>query len=456
MAPTLSIHESHQAELDLQGSAENPPRAAGITVDDDTDMILEVPNGHPPQTTMINPSETALAFNGHPLNSATFHESPFFGAFPHIGYHPAANYSHLTPDIASPWGVVNSEGVIDAMSQPSLQHSNFIGAFDTYVDATNQFVTPVNDVLSNSAPFHADGFDGTSSGFQLPLDMIDTTVSQDVANLNSNSIREVWNLPTNLQPDCSFSGAANELLNFESSNSGALPMSYGPYADPLSNSLNTALTGHNGVCDLSENIFPNTQQPTGFVGPIGDAKLNNDHSIYPAGTAKEPTNLSSSFAPEYEMVSWAAETPLTDMVLRKQEPTTQRCAQLLQAQVQSTADIRDITAPVVCGPERPFQNPSRQVSKRSRKMQAPTSESRSLATQKKREKRKDRQLSRFLSRTRIPQDRIAVFGECARPTVKKRGEGTQKAARERGTCTRCHIHHLRVSVQSPLIIHQSS
>ena len=151
------------------------------------------------------------------------------------------------------------------------------------------------------------------------------------------------------------------------------------------------------------------------------------------------------------MVSWATGPPSTDVTLRQREPTTQLSASSLEFEPQSSAEIPINTAFIAYGPGRPPQNPSRQVSKRSRKMPTSASESRSLATLKKREERKDRQLSRLASRTRIPEDRIGAFGECTRYTVQKRGKGTQKAARKRGTCTRCHLYHLRVSFECSLI-----
>ena len=145
-----------------------------------------------------------------------------------------------------------------------------------------------------------------------------------------------------------------------------------------------------------------------------------------------------------------------EIALRPLEPITHPLVPSLQVSTDSSVNKPGEDPSIIYGPERPPQKSSRQLSKRSGRIQKPACGSKSLAAQKKPEERVKLALSRLTDRVGMPENSMGFFGTCAPSRAKKRGKGTQKRARKRGTCIRCHILHFTVRRQFWHAIYPSS
>lgn len=220
---------------------------------------------------------------------------------------------------------------------------------------------------------------------------------------------------------------------------------------------NVPLNGQDALYDPSGDIFPIMQQPTEFAGQGGVTSLeNHGHSVYTVGSSTTPNHLVSPYPMGDPMLLYAAGAPSMEIALRPLEPITHPLVPSLQVSTDSSVNKPGEAPSIIYGPERPPQKSSRQLSKRPRRIQKPACGSKSLATQKKSEERVKLALSRLKDRVGMPENSMGFFGTCVPSSAKKRGKGTQKRARKRGTCIRCHILHFTVRRQFWHAIYPSS
>lgn len=220
---------------------------------------------------------------------------------------------------------------------------------------------------------------------------------------------------------------------------------------------NVLSNGRNTLYGPSEDIFPNIQQPTEFSGQGGVTSLDNHgHSIYTVENSTTPNHLIPSYPMGDPMLLDAARAPSMEIALRPLESITHPLVPSLQVSTNSSANTTGEAPSITYGPERPPQKSNRQLSKRSGRIQKPASGSKSLATRKKPEERVKLALTRLKDRVGMPENSMGFFGTCVASSAKKRGEGTQKIARKRGTCIRCYIFHLKVRCQFWHAIYPSS
>lgn len=220
---------------------------------------------------------------------------------------------------------------------------------------------------------------------------------------------------------------------------------------------NVLSNGRNTLYGPSGDIFPNNQQPTEFSGQGGVTSLDNHgHSIYTVENSTTPNHLIPSYPMGDPMLLDAARAPSMEIALRPLESITHPLVPSLQVSTNSSANTTGEAPSITYGPERPPQKSNRQLSKRSGRIQKPASGSKSLATRKKPEERVKLALTRLKDRVGMPENSMGFFGTCVASSAKKRGEGTQKIARKRGTCIRCYIFHLKVRCQFWHAIYPSS